>query len=793
MSDFAKVMNEAVALHRSARLNDAEAAYRQALTLAPDSVEAHHNLGIVQVERGQPEQALPSLLQALQLAPARAYLWLDYVQALMACGRNSEALGWLEEGVRRGLANEQVETLRTRLRTLLTTAAPRPVAAGAAETVASSSRRVARKLKELDGLLAQGQLQAAEDLARDMLQSRPNEGDVWRRLGLVLLAQGKPGSAGAALQNAAMLRPKDAAIWSELGRCLGLTGDYERADKCLRRSLQLDPQHAAAWVDAACNAGMLQRYDESERCARQALALDEGNVAAMLSLATALRMQERYAEALPVFLRLLELAPADTAPLRALAEMLLEMGRYEEARDRYSEAIGMDAQDADAYFGRARAWLALDEFDATLEDYAQVLAIRPDDVVTAGARLFLLNYHPDMSAEEIFAYYRAFDEQFARPLMPQPSPVWSNSPEPGRRLRVGYVSADFYGHSARHFIEPLLAHHAHDAVEVFLYSSVVKPDETTARLQGYADHWVDATALDDAALAERIRADGIDVLVDLSGHTKGNRLPAFARKPAPVAVSWLGYGYTTGLSAIDWFLTDQVTAPEGSEALFAERVWRLDSCALAYRPGEGMGEPGPLPALRDGRVTFCSMTRTIRLNHRVVRVWAEILKRLPEARLRLDSHRFDDGVVQARLYERFAAHGIGPERLLLGYTSPPWDALREVDITLDCFPHNSGTTLFESLYMGIPYVTLRERPSVGRLGASILEAVGHGDWSAGSEAEYIDKAVALAADLDALAQARAALRNDMQRSPLMDEAGFARRVEAAYRGMWQEYCAQAGK
>ena len=354
---------------------------------------------------------------------------------------------------------------------------------------------------------------------------------------------------------------------------------------------------------------------------------------------------------------------------------------------------------------------------------------------------------------------------------------------------MGYVSPDFCNHSCRHFIEPLLAHHDKSVVEVFAYADVALEDQVSARMKSHVAHWVPTVGMDDAQMAERIRADGIDILVDLAGHTRGNRLLVFARKPAPVSVSTLGFGYTTGLSAIDWFLTDPFALPEGFEHLFSERPWRLSQC-LVYRPAEGMGEVSALPALKNGHITFGTLTRAVRINHRSVRVWSEILRRVPGARLRIDSGNFKDAALCRILAEKFAAHGIAKERLEMGFHSPPWDVLREIDIGLDCFPHNSGTTLFESLYMGVPFITLAGRPSVGRLGSSILAHAGHPQWIAQSESEYIDTAVALAADLPRLAAVRARLRSQMQESALMDEPGHVRNLEAAYREMWRQWCGQ---
>jgi predicted O-linked N-acetylglucosamine transferase (SPINDLY family) len=294
--------------------------------------------------------------------------------------------------------------------------------------------------------------------------------------------------------------------------------------------------------------------------------------------------------------------------------------------------------------------------------------------------------------------------------------------------------------------------------------------------------------MSDDALSERIRSDGIDILVDLAGHTAKNRLSVFARKPAPVSLSWLGFGYTTGLTAIDYLLTDTASAPEGSEGLFSETPWRLETPDYVYRPAEGMGQVSPLPASTRGHITFGTLTRAVRVNHRTIRVWSEILKRVEGARLVIDSRDFRETTVQDALAEKFAAHGIARERLEIGYHSPPWDVLRGMDIGLDCFPHNSGTTLFETLYMGVPFVTLAGRPSVGRLGSSVLEGAGHPEWIARTEDEYVELAVALASDQVRLAALRCGLRREMETGPLMDEAGFARKVEAAYREMWMKWC-----
>ncbi len=504
------------------------------------------------------------------------------------------------------------------------------------------------------------------------------------------------------------------------------------------------------------------------------------------ALGAFLHTQGKLDEALVAKRRSAELLPQDPEVQCNLGHLLQEVGEFDAGLAALNQALKLKPNYPEAYNNLGITYQRLGDVDRALKNFMRALELSPNNRIDYSNYLFTLNYHPDLTAEAVYAGYVEFDRRFCEPLRSQWRPH-DNPPLAGRRLRVGYVSPDFRSHSTRNFIEPLLSHHDHAAVEVFAYADLGREDEVTQIYKGLVDHWVLVNGMSDEAVAERIRADGIDVLVDLAGHSMGNRLCMFARKPAPVSVSWMGYGYTTGLKAVDYFLADEVIVPKEGEHLFSETPWRLEGFSCAYRPRGDMGPVSELPALQRGYVTFGTLTRAIRINHRTIRVWSEILKRVPEARLVIDSGSYSDAGVRETLLQRFEAQGVTRERLEVGYHSPPWDVLRGMDIGLDCFPHNSGTTLFESLYLGVPYVTLADRPSVGRLGSAILHGVGHPEWVADSEEAYIEKAVALAADLPALAQIRASLRAQMQASPVMDEAGFVRRVEQAYRQMFQRW------
>jgi predicted O-linked N-acetylglucosamine transferase (SPINDLY family) len=610
-------------------------------------------------------------------------------------------------------------------------------------------------INQLLALFNSGRYAELESQARAMLERYPAAGFLWKCLGAALQVQGKEDEAFMPLNKAAQLLPNDVDAHTNLGNALKSRGQPAEAEASYRRALSLNPNLAEVHSNLGNALHALDRFAEAEASCRRAIALKPDFAPAYSNLGNALQGQERLAEAEDCYRRAIKLSPGFAEPYLNLADTLKN----------------------------------LDRLDEVAESYRQALSIKPDNRVAFDNLLFYLNYHPDLEADEIFAAYREFDRHFGLPLRAQWRPH-GNSRQTQRRLKVGYVSADFHRHSCQHFLEPLLANHRPSEVEVYVYAEREVEDEVTLRYRSYVEHWLTTHGMSDDALAERIRADGIDILVDLAGHTADNRLAVFARKPAPVSLSWLGYGYSTGLSAVDYFLSDATNTPPGYNDLFAEQPWRLATPGYAYRPAAGMGAVSPLPAEERGYVTFGTLTRAVHINRHSIRVWSEILHQVPGSRLIVDSRNFASAVLREHLLEQFAAHGIDRARLDIGFHSPPWDVLRGMDIGLDCFPHNSGTTLFESLYLGVPFVTLAGRPSVGRLGSSILESVGHREWIAGDEEEYIETAIALAADLPRLAAVRAGLRQQMEASPVMDEAGFACKVEEAYRQMFERWAQQ---
>src|SRR5579872_3618822 len=641
---------------------------------------------------------------------------------------------------------------------------------------------------------------------------------------IVAWQRGKPAFAEARLKAALLSNPSDRAVSSALQ---GVAHKPDRHHEVKIRDRQPVAAEPADPI-ALCNLGTALERDgqhaEAAKQLRAAIALDPGCGEAWHRLGHAMRELGKYPEALHAYHKAAIHLPNSAETHGDYGAMLFGLNRNQEAYEELHHALTLDPSNASAHGNlsalllrtgypiaaesECRAAIAREpmqyrwltnlgvallmqcRFSEAAECSRKALAQNPDYAIARGNLLFDLTYRTDLSATSIFAEFQEWDRRHARPLAPT-NQNFALDRSPGRKLRVGYVSADFRQHAVALFAEPLLRAHDRTCVELYLYSGVAAEDATTQRFRALADQWCNTVALNDAQLAERIRGDRIDVLVDLSGHSACNRLLTFARRPAPVQVAYLlGHGYTTGLTQMDAFLADAALAPPGSEAFFSERIIRLPRIPLAYEPPHDMPPVEPLPAPKRGRVTFGYFGRTERLNDQVISAWARILSATPGARLVLNNLPFHEPAFRSLFLARFARHGIASERLDLVYTEPQartWAAYGAIDIALDPFPHNAGTTTIEALWQGVPVVSLAGRPSFGRLGASILHAVGLDDWVTDDLDQYVARAIAAAADLPALARLREQLRPRMERSPLRDASGLARSIERSFRMLWDEW------
>ena len=417
----------------------------------------------------------------------------------------------------------------------------------------------------------------------------------------------------------------------------------------------------------------------------------------------------------------------------------------------------------------------------------------PADSAAASARLCQLNYRPDQTQAQLYREHIAWAERFA----PPPAAAHPNPPEPGRPLRVGYVSGDFRRHPVAFFVEPILRCHDRGAIQPICYSNCNERDDLNAHLRTLVPDWRDIDQLDDDAVAALIRRDRIDILVDLSGHTARNRLLVFARKPAPVQVTAIGYVNTTGLAAIDYRLTDAWCDPPGrDETLYSETLWRLPGGFNCYAPPNGLPAPGPPPLAASGPVTFGSFNNLDKISNEVLDLWVELIRSVPAARLVLKTKTLSEPAVGDAIRARFAAAGLDPARIEL----IEWSAtLREhfehyqrIDIALDPFPYNGTTTTCDALMMGVPVIALAGDRHAARVSASILARLGLEVLVAPDLPGYLARAQVLAQKPDALANLRATLRRRIAASPLADAPGYARSLEAAYREMWRRWCETLG-
>lgn len=739
-----QTMDLALQCHRAKDWEQAAMLYQVVLRLLPDHADANHNLGAVLVEQGHPLDAIPFFQKALQANSRGYHYWVSLVDALMLANEYALATDILEDARRAGLAGDAAGELVERL-VAHAVKQPVPVRIG---------REPPAKLKdEITRLYNEEKFNEVVTLGRKLVKQFPVSNVGYKSLSAALMRLGQRDKAEPYMQKALEHDPTDIDVLSNYGLLLASRGNLVQAEVLLRRALHKAPGFMQGWFNLGIVMRAQARLGAAEEAYRRALEIDGNSTGVLLNYSFLLTEMNRLIEAEQSARKVIEVKPDYVAAHIGLGMLLKDQGLMPESLAALRRAIEIDPQDINAH----------------------------------SSLLFVINCIPEMDAYERFAAYQEFNRRFAEPLRKHWC-VHTNDRSTARRLRVGYVAPVFRHHACTLFLEPLLANHNPERVELFAYAEQYElEDVVTDRYRTYFEHWRDTKDISDDQLAALIRHDQIDVLIDIAGQTKGHRLGAFARKPAPVSLHWLDSGYTTGLTAIDYYLTDAATAPAGCESLFSETPWRLPRSAFVYRPQGYMGQVNSLPALDRGYITFGTLTRAIRLNQRLIAAWARLLQRVPDSRLVINSGNFSQPEVCELWVQRFEDLGIARERLEIGYQSPPWDVLRGMDIALDCFPQNSGTTLLESLYMGLPFVTLAGTPSMGTLGASVLTGLGRTEWIAHSEDEYVDKLVALASDLPALATIRSGLRPEMQASALMDEPGFARDVEDAYFAMFQKW------
>lgn len=674
-------------------------------------------------------------------------------------------------------------------------------------------------------LRARGQLTEALRAARAALAKNPWLGDAHLSEGEALLLDGQLGDALVSLF-VAMLFPSSRPHARAHLQGVLTRSDVAPAPLQLVRSLLRAPNDAPTYVTLArrereagrgataivCFARALDLGPDAEVGRELAVLLwDQGHVEqATERLVAALEQDDRHVGGFRVlgswlakqdpnkypsrrWKDLVERCPDDVLSLVNLGAAAQRRGFTVEAARLHRRAIGLDPRCLEAQLNLGSALSDQGLADEAIQVYRQALETSPRSWPLFSNLLFSMHLDPSQTRQAIFAEHVAFGERLG--ACSPPAPAFEQSADPRRRLRIGYVSPDFRNHPVAHFIEPVLREHDREAVEVFCYSDVEYPDVFTERFSKLDLSFTPSVGLRHNALYDQIRADRIDILVDLAGHTGKNRLPVFAARPSPVQVSWIGYFDTTGLKAIDYRIADEHSVTAEDEPYFVERVVRLPRTANCYMPPAGP-PPAPAPCLTNGYVTFGCFNNPMKVSRQVVAVFGEVLRRVPGSHLLFKYSAFNDPHRRARYVSWLAEEGIEEARVHFdGPSTLPrfLGAFSKIDIALDPFPYSGETTALHTLWMGVPLVVLGGPSLVERLASRVLSICGRKEWVTGSHEEYVRVAVALAADTRRLDALRSELRADMLASPLLDHRGVTRELEAAYRGMWQRWCqAQTG-
>ncbi len=632
-----------------------------------------------------------------------------------------------------------------------------------------------------------GQTEAALASFRNALKIKPDLADAHFSLGMALSQMGRLEDAAASYRRTLALKPGLAEAHLNLGTVLQSLGQLDDAVASYRSAIGIAPRFAEAHSNLGATLKELGQSESALASCRRALEIKPDLAEAHSNLGNALRDLGDFEGAVASYRRALEIKPGLTEACCNLGSSQKDLGQIVGAVASYRRALETRPESAEALQGLSAALAQTSDFREVVAQSDAALRLKPDAPIIWEQRLYTYSYHPDLSAAEIFAEFVRWGDRF-----PDPEVDFSgHDRNVARRLRVGYVSPDFRRHTSRFFFWPLFANHDPSVVELYAYSNVQVPDEFTTQFKGLFEHWREIRGVSDTEVAKAIRDDGIDILVDCCNHMRDDRLGVFTLKPAPIQVTWLGAAWTTGLKAVDYALIDPYMAPEGT--LARENIVRLPHFFVAFRPPEETAQIAAPPCMKNGYVTFGYSGRTERLNHRTFRVWGEILRRVPDARLILDFSAFADPPTQAHYAKFMARFGVDLDRVLMRKSSNIFEGLNDFDILLDCFPHSGGTMLFDALWMGVPALTLASRPPVGRIGTSLMMNLGLPEWVATDEDDYIDKACAFAGDPPALVPLRAGMRERMRNSPVMDGAGFARGVEGAYREMFFKWANGATK
>ena len=747
--DFAEAHNNlANILRLTGRISEAITAYRRAIACRPDFAEAHNNLGLCLVDAGQIDEAIASYRQAVELHPNAAETRNNLAIVLGQKGEWQKAIDCWREAI----------SFRA--------------------DYAEAYNNLANAYKQT------GRLDDAIATFKTALELQPNLPQAHNNLGVIYFDRGQVSDAIAAYRAALVCRGDFADAHYNLAIALHQAGDLPQAIAGCRRAIVC----RAAWPQAYNNLGIWlgesSRQDDAIAAFDAAITANPAYAEAYNNRGNVHRQAGKLNEAIADYQRAISIRPDHAEAWNNLGVSYKQLGRLEEAASAFRRAMTLAPELAEAHNNLGNVLKDQGDLDAALACYERAITLRPEDAAADSNRIYTLYFHPAYSAEMILAEHQRWNHRHAASLQSLILPH-ENDASLDRRLRIGYVAPDFREHCQSLFTVPLLSHHDHENFEIYCYADVAAPDAMTDQLREYADVWRNIIGQSDHRVAEMIRHDQIDILVDLTVHMSHNRLAVFARKPAPIQVTWLGYPGTTGLETIDYRLSDPYLDPPDHDAFYSEQTVRLPDSFWCYDPLTEDLAVNHLPALSNGYITFGCLNNFCKINDAVLRLWAQVLRRMPNSRLLLLA---PEGIARKRVIDVLADEQIDRARIEFSSRLSRrryLELYHRIDLGLDTFPYNGHTTSLDSIWMGVPVVTRVGQTAVGRAGYAQLSNLGLTDLAANSGAEFVETALALAQDTQHLAELRGMLRDHLEQSPLMDAEQFAQNVEAAFRGMWE--------
>ncbi len=780
-------LKQAVAHHSAGRLAEAESLYRSILAEDKDQPETLHLSGVIALQTGRHDEAVELIGRATAIKP-------DFTEAYNNLGTTLRALNRQDEAI---------------------SAYRKSIALKPGFVDAHYNLGVLYQQMKLRGEAA-SQYQQVIDLA-------PNRADAHAALASVLQAQGLAGDAVASFQKALALNPTDIGANIGLGHALQETGDREGAVAAYKKALEVQPDqtealfnlgklyHELGQLDASvvsyraglriaperaevyCNLGLVLQeqglIDEGLTCYRQALTQQPDLMEAHFNIGHVLQNRKQLDEAVVSYKKALEINPAFVPALNNIGTVLHDKGKLDEAVDIYQRVLQMQPDYAEGYNNLGNSLFSLGDIDAAITGYEKAVVHQPDYASSFSNRLLAEQYRPGHTAKSLYALHCEWDERYGRAFL-KTRFDHLNSRDPDRSLRIGFVSADLGRHPVGYFAVGLLENLQEFGVETYCYSDRVA-DDLTRRIQAAVNVWRPIRGAPDEAVASMIRKDQIDILIDLTGHSAYNRLFVFARKPAPIQVAWAGYVGTTGLSAMDYLISDRFSTHVDEEPFYSEKVLRMPDQWLCYEPPDYAPDVTPLPARQNGFVTFASFSNPGKLNAGVISVWARILQQTEGSRLLLKYRGMDTSSNIERLTGMFDAVGIPATRVLFEGRSPHAELLaryNDVDIALDPFPYSGGITTYEALWMGVPVITVPGQTFASRHSESHLETIGYPEFIARDLDQYVALAVQWANDIDGLSQLRAEMRGRMANSPTCDPHKFSEGFAGLLRMVWRDWC-----